>query len=341
MRVALNCYPPGIPTGLGTLAKHMLVMLPFARVLSYPHPRFPDYRATMGREGGLTSLHDQLRDIDCVVALERPLPGTLFREAKILGKRTVLIVMHEWINPRCAWLPDTDLFVSPNQHCLNKLYSMGLVERTRKLWLPMDLSQLPFTLRDKVEKFVFSNGWGGVNDRKGWPEMRAALELMTKEEQGQATIHSQADYCVHSLYPNFNANSGSLPSSQEIYEGMDVALVPSRCEGLGYSILEPMALGLPVLTTDSPPMSEYIKAAYGKAADLLLMLPDSEFKAPVWGYDVKYVKVSPAQIRGAIQFMKDAPTPAIQELSMRGRAWIEANMGACAAELLWKEVCRV
>jgi glycosyltransferase involved in cell wall biosynthesis len=40
---------------------------------------------------------------------------------------------------------------------------------------------------------------------------------------------------------------------------VDVAIQPSKMEGIGFMILEAVCAGLPVITTDYPPMNEYVR----------------------------------------------------------------------------------
>ena len=52
-----------------------------------------------------------------------------------------------------------------------------------------------------------------------------------------------------------------LPTAEHLrlFAGNDVCLAPSRWEGLGLHLYEAMALGLPVITNDDPPMNEVIR----------------------------------------------------------------------------------
>jgi len=52
-----------------------------------------------------------------------------------------------------------------------------------------------------------------------------------------------------------------LPSDEHLrlFASADVCIAPSRWEGLGLHLYESMALGLPVITNDNPPMNEVIR----------------------------------------------------------------------------------
>ena len=64
---------------------------------------------------------------------------------------------------------------------------------------------------------------------------------------------------------------GAVPQPADLYSEVDVAVAPSRFEGLGYGVLEPLVFGVPVLTTDTPPMREYVRSALGGDADQWLL----------------------------------------------------------------------
>ena len=51
-----------------------------------------------------------------------------------------------------------------------------------------------------------------------------------------------------------------LPTDEHLrlFASADVCVAPSRWEGLGLHLYEAMALGLPVITNDNPPMNEVI-----------------------------------------------------------------------------------
>ncbi len=266
-KVALNCYPKHTPTGLGTLCRHMLRVWPEMTHVEWPHPKFDRWVPQMLSAEAQAAFDEA----DVVVALERPMPGDLFARAKRAGKRTVLVVMHEWLNAKCEWLPHVDLFVCPNRVAVEKVTGLmaHVPDFMQKVILkampPLDLPELPHTPRSKIEWFVYSDGWGGTHGRKGWPEMTKALSKLDLPMQRRVTVCSQREP------QQLGVVTMRAPSSQAIYSGIDCAVVPSRCEGLGLAVLEPMALGVPVLVTDAEPMNEYIKAAQDDLAAQCLM----------------------------------------------------------------------
>jgi glycosyltransferase involved in cell wall biosynthesis len=61
--------------------------------------------------------------------------------------------------------------------------------------------------------------------------------------------------------PRIEVVVADLPTDEHLrlFAGADVCVAPSRWEGLGLHLYEAMALGLPVITNDNPPMNEVIR----------------------------------------------------------------------------------
>ncbi|MDY6844797.1 MAG: glycosyltransferase, partial [Thermodesulfobacteriota bacterium] len=60
---------------------------------------------------------------------------------------------------------------------------------------------------------------------------------------------------------NITILHGTVPREElvQMYQESDVAVLPSKWEGLGLTFLEAISCGLPILTVDAPPMNEFVK----------------------------------------------------------------------------------
>ena len=140
-----------------------------------------------------------------------------------------------------------------------------------------DINLFKPTKNDKVRKsdvvFFHSAGMGGINFRKGTD---IVVKAFSKFESGvKLIIHSQVPV---DKFGNIGEIIEKNPRIEFIHRTVtapglyhlgDVYVYPSRLEGLGLTIMEALACGLPVITTDAPPMNEFIDdGKTGKLVDV-------------------------------------------------------------------------
>lgn len=111
---------------------------------------------------------------------------------------------------------------------------------------------------DSPTRFFHPAGFGGVKGRRGTKETKiafsAALEnsssLLICSQRGTNTNREGRITIQHGTVPR--------PALARLYRQSDVALLPSRWEGIGLTFLEALASGLAIVTVKAPPMSEYV-----------------------------------------------------------------------------------
>jgi len=122
----------------------------------------------------------------------------------------------------------------------------------------------------KDDKLVFFHSAGMNPFRKGTDFLiKAFYELNKKYNDIKLIIHTQKDIVTY--FPELKdiieesiANESikvihKTVSAPGLYHLGDVYIYPSRIEGIGLSIAEALACGLPVITSDNKPMSEFIE----------------------------------------------------------------------------------
>jgi 1,2-diacylglycerol 3-alpha-glucosyltransferase len=118
--------------------------------------------------------------------------------------------------------------------------------------------------RRAAEEVVFfhSAGMGGLNLRKGTDLLVEAFQRV----QGPArlVIHSQVPVSEYGAAaplirgdPRIEFIEGTIPAPGLYHRG-DVYVYPTRLEGIGLTVAEALACGLPVITTDVPPCNEIV-----------------------------------------------------------------------------------
>lgn len=116
-------------------------------------------------------------------------------------------------------------------------------------------------------KVTFFHSAGMNPKRKGTNLVLKAFS--TLNSSANLVIHTQVDLnkslpemnqLIKSLQKegNLKIHYGSIPAPG-LYHLGDVYVYPTKLEGIGLTIIEAMACGLPVITSNNPPMNEFVK----------------------------------------------------------------------------------
>jgi glycosyltransferase involved in cell wall biosynthesis len=208
-----------------------------------------------------------VRGLDWVVFAENPVvPGLVWR-AREMGAGVACVPMWEWTDPAADWLAGVDLMICPTVHTFERMLALkrshGFTwDLTHVPW-PVDLARFSFHPRGVCRRFLYVNGRGGCLGRRPdgspTPYRRKGLDVVVEA----AARLKGVPFLVRSQVPV----AGPLPPNvkvlpplgrnERLYDDGDVCVQPSRWEGIGLSLLECQAAGLPLVTTDAPPMNEF------------------------------------------------------------------------------------
>ncbi|MBM4053781.1 MAG: glycosyltransferase [Planctomycetes bacterium] len=195
----------------------------------------------------------------------------LIGEIKGLGVKTIGYYIWEWFNPDYVKLCNLvyDKIICPTKSCYQKFKSLG-VNNIEYIQWGIDLNQ--FKPGEKKEntrvRFFHPAGWGGLHARRGTQFVIDAFVKMNNSES-ELLVHTQFrqdtttidNYHQHLLNErNIKIQYGTVSREEIIrmYQEADVAVLPSKWEGLGLTFLESIACGLPIITVDAPPMNEFV-----------------------------------------------------------------------------------
>ena len=207
-------------------------------------------------------LRDVISKLEGLIFLESPFSQLrVLKTARELRKKTVLVPNWEWFpGIRRTICRHFDLFVCPTAY--TELWVRRFGYRNTCYACPaVDVSQLDFKERNgKPTTFVHNAGVIGRNDRKNTQIVTQAF-AQRKTADCRLVLNAQVPAAVLLKVPHdlgIEIRIGNVIEHKDLYTGADVCLQPSRLEGIGFQILEALLSGLPVITTDYPPMNEFV-----------------------------------------------------------------------------------
>jgi glycosyltransferase involved in cell wall biosynthesis len=146
---------------------------------------------------------------------------------------------------------------------------------------PVDVDRFQFRHRLRCRRFVFVAGNGGARAVRpeGAGELRrkglAVLIEAARRVPGIPLVVYADPHDVVSPVPTNIEWRWPPVDNTELYVDGDVCVQPSHWEGLGLPLLECQAAGMPLVTTDAPPMNEHRPLARIRASQETVLLAES------------------------------------------------------------------
>jgi glycosyltransferase involved in cell wall biosynthesis len=311
-------------TGFGRMASDVRSVLGFGQHLVIPSERLEDHPVDGLSEHWLpadaadSSIRALLSGLDGILFFERPAwhPQVL-RLAREMGVATVCVPMWEWFNGHAQEWQYCDLFVCPSRFTESIVRSYGFKNTCVLTW-PLDLAQFPVRrVTGPARHFIHNAGLVDADDRKGTIDTIKAF-CRLKRSDVKLTVRMQKLVPLPKMDDRVEIHSGNCKSVADLYMTGDICVQPSKMEGLGFMVLEPVCSGLPVITTNYPPMNEYVHQAdlrcrtkwLKRKAFATNWIPHSHLKLP--------------SIRDLTRRMEWAAETDMTPISIYNRQWAEA-----------------
>ncbi len=191
---------------------------------------------------------------------------------------------------RFVWEQFSREHVEPAQRALGTIYSLTGCERERYATLGIESPRVRWGIHPELLAYAeplpgtssasrpgvpgFGEGRGPVcffypagflSRRKPLPQILKAFRRLPGDDD-RLVVKGQVERKLELLEraaardPRIEVVLADLPIDEHLrlFAAADVCVAPSRWEGLGLHLYEALALGLPVITNDNPPMNEVI-----------------------------------------------------------------------------------
>lgn len=260
MRLALVGWAS--ETGVGRELKDTQRNLPTVASFVMPHPgkQTPQTIPLERMRNPEQEMNEFLEKFqpDTVLTWETPGDWRFPRLWDQKGIRWVHVVHWDWFHPGKVAECKLATLIAPNGMCQRGLKERYALDSTL-LPVPIDTDVLLFRERKEAKRFVSIYGMGGPNDRRSIGKIIATWRILgDKAPSLEIRAQVRPKEIVEPLPVNVSVKVGTTESVEELYRDADVAVQPSRFEGVGISLLEAQALGVPVITTAAEPMSDLV-----------------------------------------------------------------------------------
>lgn len=258
-------------SGLGELNNQIADHLPIAEWLIFPH-RMKNTKKPRNHTVPFRELRDSpelqvdIRNFvernDILLFCETPYYSQIVDYAKQLGKRTVCIPMQEWMpSLSVPWVRQVDRYICPIFYAYQRFHKdLPCVYYD---W-PVDIGRFSYMSREKCERFLFLNGNGGHQGRKGIDTINRLLHIWPEIP---LTVFSQNLSMTKQLRTAGAKNlviTGETLCNTYLYMQADVLLCPHTVDGLALEPREAAACGVPFLITEGPIWDDLDGCAIGR-----------------------------------------------------------------------------
>jgi len=322
-------------TGFGRQASDVRAVLGFGYHLVIPSERLHDHSIDGLSEQWLPAsaspevIRSLLSGLDGILFFERHAwHPQILRIAREIGVATVCVPNWEWFNGRAPEWQYCDLFVCPSRFTEQIVRSYGFTNTCYLPW-PIDLAKLPERhVRGQARHFIHNAGLVDRDDRKGTRDTILAFSRL-KRSDIRLTVRLQKSVPLPSVDERVEIVVGNLPSIADLYSTGDVCVQPSKMEGIGFMVLEPACSGMPVITTDYPPMNEFIQQPELRCR---LRWRKRRAFATQW---VRHAHLKLPRIRDLTRRIEWAASTDMSAISKSNRQWAEATFDPKKLNALW------
>lgn len=242
------------------------------------------------------------------------------------GVRWVHMVHWDWFSTAKEHMPvwSHAKLLAPNAMCQRELAAIDL--QATLLPVPVDTKRLVFRERKQADLFISVYGYGGPKDRRSIAEIVDTWRRLVPAPKLMIRAQKPVEEVTGPLPTGISIERTNLPEPADLYRVGDVALQPSRYEGVGVSLVEAQACGLPVIAIDAEPMKDIVCGP---------KIPvEKTTKIPIMG---KALTSHIPSVKGMVEIITGLRGKDISALSRQARAWAEEKFSWNALKPRWMD----
>ena len=324
-------------TGLGRQATDVRAVLGLGHHLVIPSERLQDHpidgvsERRLPAEASPESVRSLLSGLDGILFFERHAwHPHILQIARDMGVATVCVPNWEWFKGNAPEWQFCDFFVCPSRFTEKIVRSYGFTNTCYLPW-PIDLTKLPpRRIIGPARHFIHNAGLVDIDDRKGTRDTILAFSRLRRSDI-RLTVRLQKPATLPPLDDRVTIEVGNLKCVSDLYSTGDICVQPSKMEGIGFMVLEPACAGMPVITTDYPPMSDYVQQPE------LRCRPRWRKRKAFASQWIKQAHLKLPNIRDLSRRMDWAASTDLSTISAANRHWAETTFNPEALRTAWSQ----
>jgi glycosyltransferase involved in cell wall biosynthesis len=321
-------------TGPGRVSLNLMQLLFPARQLVTASYRMEGYPLGerdwwIPNDAGDERIQQALSGLEVLIVLDdQAIHHRIVRAAKNRGIKVHSLALWEWFLPHDPIWKLYNKIICTNRFCQSVIRKFGF-DNTILLTLPVDVTSLPErVISGPAKTFVHNAGKFEAEDRKSTLLTIEAFHQVRNQDVS-FIVRSQIPlpHCIED--PRIRYFIGNLADYRDLYREGEVFVQASKAEGNGLSILEAMACGLPVLTTDYPPMNEY-------TSDSRMLVRTGWGKKPAWQTTyIPQAHLKIPRIDSLVRRIEWCAKNDLAPISRRNRKWALQNFDPDRLRTQW------
>lgn len=324
-------------TGLGRMAVDARNVLGIGRHLVMPSERLAALppngvdEIAISKEASDSGIERAISGLQGLLLLERAhWTRNLVPVAKRSGLKLVAVPMWEWFRGDDPLWSDVDFFACPHALAIETVRAYGF-NRAKELPWPLDWRGFPERkISGSARLFIHNAGLVDHDDRKGTRDTIKAF-LKTRRRDIHLIVRMQNEVPLPTVDERVELQFGNVADPGALYAEGDVAIQPSKMEGLGFMALEPVCAGMPVITTDYPPMNHWVRQSEMRCA---VHSGKARAFATQW---IKQAHLKLPDVRDLMRKIEWCADNDLGRFSRENRTWAESALDPLRLKELWRE----
>ncbi len=248
-----------------------------------------------------------------------------------LGIPILCVIMWEWFTGKDPLWERATALICPSDFTAGIVASYGYKHYVTLPWV-LDVSKFsPRKVQGPAQYFGHNAGVIDSQDRKGTLDVLQAFSKLKNPKARLRMRYIHSEIPLPAVDERIEIIQGTLEDPASLFEGIDVAIQPSKMEGIGFMVLEAVCSGIPTITLDYPPMNTYARHSE-------LLVKKSFFKRRALSTHLcEHAHLYLPQPKSLLDSIRWCIHHDLSVISSQNRTWAETQFNPLSLKNIWTE----